>query len=122
LTVNKDEFIQSQKSIVSRETRRAWMYLGIGLGIVALIAAVAKSVIHSVEVEDFFISLVTVKRHLLLAGLGLLLMMLMAAVAAISRDSGGLKCPNCGKSIRGFGARITLITSNCGFCGERILS
>ena len=70
-------------------------------------------------IEEFFISLVTVNRHLLIAGFGLVVLTVALAVIATMRDSGGVKCPKCGKPVI---STLALLTSNCGRCGERIIS
>ena len=117
--MTKAELIQKQKEFARRETRKIVVYLGIGFGVPTLIVIGGKSFLNTEEVENFFVLLVTVHRHHVFAGLGLFVLLFVALLAAVVRDPGGIKCPNCGRPI---GGTLTLLTSNCGFCGERIVS
>lgn len=119
MSVTKDEFIQLQKSVARRENRRLWVLLTIGWGLPVALVIGGTEVLGKSGTEDFLVSLVTVNRHLLLAGFGVLGLVLILAVIATARNPGGMKCPKCGKSIS---SRITMLTSNCGHCGERIIA
>ena len=119
MTVNKDEFIETHKSVRRRDTRRLRVIFIISLGAIGLVAGFRKSVMTDPAVEDFFLSLVTRHRHWIPAGFGVLALGIFLPLAAFARKPGGIKCPKCGRSIS---STITLLTSNCGRCGERIIA
>lgn len=119
MIVTRDEFIQIQKSIARREKRRLWVLFIICTGTITLVAGFGKAVLNHPAVEDFFLSLVTANRHWIPAGFGVLALGMFLPFVAIARNPGGFKCPKCGKSIS---SRITMLTSNCGCCGERIIT
>jgi hypothetical protein len=119
VAVTKDEFIQMQKTVKCRETRRLWMLLVAGWSLLVLIALFGKEVLNYPAVEDFFLSLATANRHWIPAGFGMLALGMFLSFAALARKPGGITCPKCHRPIS---STITLLTSNCGRCGERIIS
>lgn len=119
MSVTKDEFIQLQKSVARRETRRLWVVFVVSVGTIAVVAGFGKAILNNPAVEDFFLSLVTRHRHWIPAGFGLLALAMFLSFVAIARNPGGMKCPKCDKSIS---SRITMLTSNCGHCGEKIIA
>jgi hypothetical protein len=119
--VTKDEFIQQEKVALRRETRRLFVWLVLGWGVVIVLAFAGRGILNAPQVEAVLEQLVTTKRHLLIAGMGIGVLALAAALRAL-RPPESVKCPHCGRSIFGFSARIALLTCNCGFCGERIIA
>lgn len=117
--MTKDEFTQMQKSVVRREKRRLLVILIISFVVIALTAGFTNAVLTNPAVEDFFLSLVTRHRHWIPAGFGMLTLGMFLSVARIARGPSGLKCPTCNRPIS---CTITLLTSNCGHCGERIIT
>lgn len=120
--MTKDEFIQIQKSAARRETRALWVGLTVFLVVPVLLVFGGEAALKNPTAERFFESLVTTNRHLLFVGFGLVVLTIVLAVVAAARNPGGVRCPKCGKPIRGVSSRVTLLTSNCGRCGERIIS
>ena len=80
MSVTKDEFIQLQKSVARRETRRLWVVFVVSVGTIAVVAGFGKAILNNPAVEDFFLSLVTRHRHWIPAGFGLLVAQTQGAV------------------------------------------
>jgi hypothetical protein len=122
--VTKDAFIEMQKLASRRETRRLAVWVGLGWGSVGglvLLVLLGRDFLAGDKLVELVTPLVTTHRYLLLVGLAVLTMILAFAVNAV-RPPKAAPCPHCGRSVFGWNARIALLTSNCGFCGERIIT
>jgi hypothetical protein len=119
--VTKDEFIQMQKLASRRETRRLVVWLGLGWGSVVAVVLLSCDFLSGDKLVDLVTPLVTTHRYLLFVGLTVLAAVLAIAVNAVRPPKAAI-CPHCSRSVFGLNALIALLTSNCAFCGERIIT
>lgn len=115
--MSREEFIQQYRASVQAFNRRGWILLALLLVFTIACGILIQQVLMPLAEEGY---LDWAPYFVLYSAKGIAGCLFLLLAFALSRpiESCGFRCPACGNVPS---ARLTVITGNCGHCGEKIL-